>query len=104
HDRKLPGRPDLALPRHNAVVFVHGCFWHRHPNCRFAYTPKSRKAFWLAKFQSNVERDRKVKRALVRLGWRVFVIWECQVAKADHLAQFARKIDLATIESRQKYL
>src|SRR3954463_15983899 len=68
--RPLPGRPDIVLPRHRTVVLVHGCFWHRHTSCRFAYTPKSNVQFWLAKFAGNVERDRKARRALHKLGWR----------------------------------
>ena len=59
HDRKLPGRPDIVLPRWNAVVFVHGCFWHRHPGCRFATTPSTRPEFWLDKFKKNVARDQR---------------------------------------------
>jgi DNA mismatch endonuclease (patch repair protein) len=68
-----------VLPKYRTVVFVHGCFWHRHKGCRFAYTPKSRVAFWQEKFRSNVERDRRNARALRRLGWKVVTVWECQV-------------------------
>lgn len=83
HRNDLPGRPDIVLPKYRTAVFVHGCFWHRHSGCRFAYTPKSRVAFWNAKFRSNVERDRRNSRALKRLGWRVVTIWECQAASPD---------------------
>lgn len=76
--RDLPGKPDIVLPRYQTVIFVHGCFWHRHPGCRFAYTPKSRVEFWQAKFQRNVERHREVEEELTTLGWRVLVIWECE--------------------------
>lgn len=79
HDSRLPGSPDLVFPRYRAVVFVHGCFWHRHASCRFAYTPKSRKEFWLHKFESNQARDRRVVKALRQSGWRVFIVWECEV-------------------------
>lgn len=75
----LPGRPDLVLPKWRAVVFVHGCFWHRHARCRFAYNPKSRSAFWQQKFRENMERDRRNMKDLRKLGWRPLVIWECQV-------------------------
>jgi DNA mismatch endonuclease (patch repair protein) len=75
----LPGKPDIALPRYRTVVFVHGCFWHRHRRCRLAYTPKSRLTFWLKKFSENVARDRKVQRELRRLGWQPLVVWECEV-------------------------
>ena len=78
HDSRLPGSPDLVLPRHRAVVFVHGCFWHRHADCRFAYVPKSRWDFWRQKFESNQARDRRVVAALRQSGWRVFVVWECE--------------------------
>lgn len=82
HDRKLPGRPDIVLSRWNAVVFVHGCFWHRHPGCRFATTPATRIEFWLDKFEKNVARDQRNVVALQTLGWRVLVVWECDI-KAD---------------------
>lgn len=80
HRQDLPGRPDIVLPKHHTVIFVHGCFWHRHKNCRFAYTPKSRVRFWQDKFQSNVERDRRNVRALRALGWRIMTVWECEAA------------------------
>lgn len=77
HDRKLPGRPDLVLPRRQAVVFVHGCFWHRHTNCIYATTPATRRKFWTEKFRRNVERDQMNLEKLRDAGWRVFVVWEC---------------------------
>jgi len=77
HRKDLPGRPDIVLPKYHTVVFVHGCFWHRHKGCKLAYTPKSRVAFWKKKFQSNVDRDRRKARALRQLGWHVITIWEC---------------------------
>jgi len=86
HDRKLPGCPDLVLPRWNCVVFVHGCFWHRHSRCRYAYVPKSRKAFWMAKFAANVSRDKQTLRRLRRLGWKPIVVWECELGELNHLA------------------
>jgi len=78
HSKTLPGHPDIVLPRHGTVVFVHGCFWHRHHGCRYAYTPKSRVEFWRRKLEGNVERDRRNARALRALGWRVITVWECQ--------------------------
>lgn len=77
HDKKLSGRPDLVLPRHQAVVFVHGCFWHRHSSCAYATTPATRAEFWFDKFQKNVERDARNISKLKEQGWRVFVVWEC---------------------------
>jgi DNA mismatch endonuclease, patch repair protein len=79
HRRDLPGSPDIVLPRWNAVIFVHGCFWHRHPGCAMAATPRSRAKFWNAKFAANIERDRRNVLALRRSGWRVKVVWECSL-------------------------
>lgn len=75
---KLPGKPDLVLPKHRAAVFVHGCFWHRHEGCRYATTPVNNAAFWQEKFAANVRRDAKVKQRLEELGWRLLVIWSCE--------------------------
>ncbi len=79
HVPGVPGKPDIVLRRLGSVVFVHGCFWHRHSGCKFAYTPKSNSAFWEKKFVSNVARDRLVRRQLKRAGWRTHLIWECQI-------------------------
>lgn len=79
HSRKLRGRPDIVLPRYRAVVFVHGCFWHRHEGCRYATTPATRPGFWKAKFAANVARDADVRSALIRDGWRVATVWECKL-------------------------
>ena len=78
HRKDLPGKPDIVLPKHRVVIFVHGCFWHRHPRCRYATTPKTNRTFWNAKFKANIERDRRVRRELRKLGWKVVVVWECQ--------------------------
>lgn len=85
NDRRLPGRPDLVVPRYQAAVFVHGCFWHRHEDCRFATNPATRAEFWQAKFAANVARDRATDAKLRRLGWRPIVIWECEVEDVDRL-------------------
>ena len=77
HDRRLPGRPDIVLPKWRAVIQVQGCFWHRHEGCRFATTPRSNSKFWLAKLEQNVLRDRRDLDALGMLGWRIAVVWEC---------------------------
>ena len=84
HGRKLPGKPDLVLARHRTVIFVHGCFWHRH-DCRLAANPKTRQEFWATKFLANVERDQRVKAQLENLGWRVVEIWECETRGAETL-------------------
>jgi DNA mismatch endonuclease, patch repair protein len=86
----LPGTPDLVLARHRTVVFVHGCFWHRHSRCRYAYHPKSNRAFWSDKFSANVQRDLRNQRRLRELGWRVLVVWECQAASRPALAERLR--------------
>lgn len=81
HDRKLPGQPDIVLPRHGKIILVHGCFWHQHTGC--ARLPKSHQEYWLPKLEQNRARDTKNLRALRRLGWQVLVLWECQIAKAS---------------------
>jgi DNA mismatch endonuclease (patch repair protein) len=77
----LPGSPDIVLPRYRAVIFVHGCFWHRHPACSKATTPATRAEFWAGKFASNVERDARTHAALRHQGWRVGVVWECALTR-----------------------
>ena len=78
-NQKLPGKPDLVLPKLNTVILVHGCFWHRHEGCKYAYTPKSRKDFWEKKFKQNQARDKIVEEKLKAKGWNIFVIWECEI-------------------------
>lgn len=85
HGRDLPGRPDIVLPRHRKVVFVHGCFWHRHRCRRGRSMPSTRTRFWKAKFAANRKRDLNARRNLRRLGWSVFVVWECQTKSVDLL-------------------
>lgn len=86
--RDLPGKPDVVLRRWKCVVFVHGCFWHRHPGCPVATMPKSRVEFWREKFRRNVERDARVKAQLEEMGWKVVVVWECETK--DRLALATR--------------
>jgi DNA mismatch endonuclease (patch repair protein) len=85
HDRKLPGTPDIVLPRWKAVIEVRGCFWHRHEGCRYATTPATRPEFWKGKFNANLERDRRNELALTSAGWRVAIVWECAVRSYDPL-------------------
>jgi DNA mismatch endonuclease (patch repair protein) len=87
----LPGKPDLALSKHRAVVFVHGCFWHRHSGCRYATTPLSNVEFWQAKFEANVKRDKRVTQELRKKGWRVFVVWSCRITES-RMQSLSRKI------------
>lgn len=91
HRKDLPGKPDIVLPKYRTVIFVHGCYWHRHRNCRFAYTPKTRKDFWQQKFDGTVERDRKKAEQLRRLGWRVLTVWECDTRSPDKLDKRLKK-------------
>lgn len=77
HRKDLPGKPDIVLPRYRLVLFVHGCFWHRHPGCPLATMPATNGDKWLAKFEANVVRDRRNVEALLALGWRVLILWEC---------------------------
>lgn len=100
HSKGLPGHPDIVLPRHKTVVLVHGCFWHRHPGCQYAYTPKSRRDFWTAKFKANTERDRRTINALRRAGWRVHLIWECQTSDPERLSRDLEHI-LRPVTSQQ---
>lgn len=79
HVKELPGKPDLVFSKYKAVVFVHGCFWHRHAGCKYATTPSSREQFWENKLSENVNRDAYQLAALIELGWRVFVVWECEL-------------------------
>lgn len=79
--KNLPGKPDIVLPKYRAVVFVRGCFWHRHEGCRYTATPTTNPYFWQKKFQGNVARDKFVNNVLADAGWRVFVIWECEVTE-----------------------
>src|SRR5688572_27207656 len=81
HVTSLPGRPDLVLPRYNAAIFVHGCFWHRHRGCKDAVLPSSNRAFWLSKLNHNRRRDRAAIAALVKARWRVAIIWECSIRR-----------------------
>ena len=93
HDKGLPGKPDIVLPKYKTVIFVHGCFWHRHLKCKYAYTPKSKIDFWEKKFADNISRFKIVKKKLEHLNWNVFVIWECEIkSNADLVNKLGRYI------------
>lgn len=81
NDKRYPGKPDIVLPKYHTIIFVHGCFWHRHEGCKQATTPKSRTDFWLEKFQKNVQNDAKHIQELKNMGWKVIVLWECELEK-----------------------
>jgi DNA mismatch endonuclease (patch repair protein) len=81
----LPGTPDIVLSEYRTVIFVHGCFWHRHPNCKKATTPKQNADFWKSKFERNMARDTQKVRDLEALGWQVLIVWECEASKSESL-------------------
>jgi len=91
HRRDLPGKPDLVFPGRRAVIFVHGCFWHRHCGCPRATQPEKNKELWQEKFQKNVERDHRALRTLRQLGWKTLVIWECQTSHERSLSNRLQK-------------
>lgn len=92
HPKNIHGRPDLVLPKYRAVVFVHGCFWHRHQGCRYTTTPSTRQEFWQAKFAANVARDEAVQGKLMKDGWRVATVWECALRKPDQVAASTERL------------
>lgn len=81
HRKDLPGKPDIVMPGRSVVIFVHGCFWHRHAGCRLTTTPATRPEFWAAKFEGNVARDARTKSLLLAEGWRVAIVWECALQR-----------------------
>ena len=93
HDKKLPGKPDIALKKYNTAIFIDGCFWHRHKGCKYSYTPKSRVKFWKTKFENNIKRDNEVNGLLKDLSWNVVRIWECEISdkKLEDLISIIRK-------------
>lgn len=91
HRRDLPGCPDLVFSGRRKVIFVHGCFWHRHEGCALARLPKSRLDFWGPKLESNALRDRRNKRALARQGWKVLTVWECELKNMNRVIGMARR-------------
>lgn len=90
-EKGLPGKPDIVLPKFRTAIFVHGCFWHRHENCKYCYTPKSRNEFWDSKFQRTVQRDAEQMKALSATGWLPMVVWECEIK--DNPVQTLKKVE-----------
>lgn len=91
HRRDLPGNPDLVFPIRGKIIFVHGCFWHRHGSCKYTRWPKSKLEFWKPKLEENSRRDKANLRELRRLGWRVMIVWECQIGNVERLAARIQK-------------
>ncbi|MFM0019946.1 very short patch repair endonuclease [Paraburkholderia azotifigens] len=92
HRRDLPGSPDVVLPKYSLCIFVHGCFWHRHPGCPRASMPKTNEEFWARKFAGNIARDDANQKALSSLGWSVKVIWECEAVDERKLAEILKSL------------
>ena len=87
HSKNLPGSPDIVLPKYKTVIFVHGCFWHRHENCKYASTPKTRQEFWENKFKANVKRDLEIQEKIKNIGWKYVVIWECEARNIESIEE-----------------
>ena len=91
HRKDLPGKPDIVLRKYNAVIFVHGCFWHRHKGCKDSTIPSTNTEFWKKKFSDNVARDKKNQKLLRDLGWRIAVIWECELKRPEKVKTKIKK-------------
>lgn len=94
HVKALPGTPDIVLPKYKTIIEVRGCYWHRHPGCKYAYTPKSNLDFWNAKFSENVTRDAQNDDAIKKMGWQLIIMWECQIKQilaTDMLSRLIQK-------------
>lgn len=103
HGKLLPGKPDIVSRRYSALIYVHGCFWHRHPGCSLSTNPKTREVFWREKFERNVIRDMKVRREALMLGWRVATVWECSLRTSEQI-QVTASVVLEWIKSDPKTL
>lgn len=92
NDKRLPGTPDIVLPKYKTVIFVNGCFWHAHKGCKWFVPPKSNSEFWQKKFAYNIERDERNYQQLEELGWKVIIIWECEIRHRDMQAALQKLI------------
>ena len=104
NDKRLPGKPDIVLPKYKTIIFIHGCFWHGHDDCKYAYTPKSNIEFWVNKITSNAKRDKVNIEKLTALGWNVITVWECEIThKYKHdLTPLVDKVSVTILENRLK--
>lgn len=100
NDSRYPGKPDMVLPKYHTVIFVHGCFWHRHPGCRYATNPATNREFWQKKFSQNVARDRKVQEQLKADGWNVIVVWECEISRKSDRERRLQRLERQIREIR----
>ncbi len=93
HNKKLPGKPDIKLKKYNSLIFVNGCFWHGHSNCKIYVMPKTNKKFWYSKIENNIKRDKRNLRELKKLGWKVIVIWECELKNKNRESTLQRIVN-----------
>ncbi|MHB8137988.1 MAG: very short patch repair endonuclease [Smithellaceae bacterium] len=91
HIKELPGKPDLVFPSRHAVIFMHGCFWHRHEKCKLSRLPKSKLGFWKTKLEENIKRDVRNQRQLISLGWRILIVWECEITDTERVSAIVRE-------------
>jgi len=101
HDKSLPGKPDIVLPKYKTVIFVHGCFWHGHKKCKYFVVPKTRTDWWLNKINGNIANDNNASQALKKEGWKILTIWECQLKPAEvemTLNHLLQKLSLQTFD------
>ena len=87
NDHRYPGHPDIVLPKYHTIIFVNGCFWHQHPGCKYAVVPKSNSDYWIPKLQRNVERDKENYSQLMKMGWNVEIVWECELKTEEKCKQ-----------------
>ncbi|HRI21306.1 MAG TPA: DNA mismatch endonuclease Vsr [Panacibacter sp.] len=85
HDKNLPGKPDIVLPKYKTIIFIHGCFWHGHTNCKYYVVPKTRTEWWLDKINGNIAKDVLAVKALKKEGWKIIIVWECQLKPANQM-------------------
>lgn len=102
NDKRLPGKPDVVLPKYHTIVFVHGCFWHGHKGCKYYTVPKTNTEFWRAKVTRNQERDQEVWRKLEAQGWSVIIVWECQLKKAN-LEETVNRVAAEIVRNGKSY-
>ena len=100
----LPGKPDIVLPKYKTVIFLHGCFWHRHEGCKYAYTPKTNTKFWIDKITSNVKRDKTNLQKLIALDWNIITVWECEIRHTHkhNLTPLIDRVEAEILENQPK--
>lgn len=102
NDKRLPGKPDIVLPKYKTVIFVNGCFWHKHEGCKYFVWPKSNSEFWKEKIESNIVRDKKQYEELKNAGWHVIIVWECELKKKQRMDTLERLVtEIQTIVEKQ---